>query len=354
MWRSAKPSIGLLRCNLIIWLAAWGLLAEGCALADCRASACFLPRCPAVVAQRWRAGVWFAPRPTNWDNYIRLSRDVHARLSNARLSSGLKLMLPPNSSSCLLYGFQTMWQMYKPIGTWRGSPSKQSHKQTLRHCSDNVISICLQPLKLGTDPATYPELGDQDVSDAAQNCHTVKNIPGIFEIILWARGGRKENRDGARREDRGRTKWRWGRGWCGGNMDGKGKEMSAVGRNICVWRATLKRRDGGRIEVTLKCFFFLKKERNKKQRRRENRCQTEREREEESEKKKDMSVSNRSREEIRWDKWTIGDGTLDGCQRTSRGQLVPHQNTTPAIKHHILYITGRRKPEPTRSPDRFS
>lgn len=32
---------------------------------------------------------------------------------------------------------------------------------------------------------TYPELGNQDVSNAAQNCHTVKNIPGIFKIILW-------------------------------------------------------------------------------------------------------------------------------------------------------------------------
>lgn len=35
-----------------------------------------------------------------------------------------------------------------------------------------------------SDPAAYPELCNQDVSDAAQNCHTVKNIPGIFEIIL--------------------------------------------------------------------------------------------------------------------------------------------------------------------------
>lgn len=31
---------------------------------------------------------------------------------------------------------------------------------------------------------TYPELGNQDVSNAAQNCHTVKNVPGIFKIIL--------------------------------------------------------------------------------------------------------------------------------------------------------------------------
>lgn len=36
-------------------------------------------------------------------------------------------------------------------------------------------------------PFTYPKLRHQDVSNAAQNCHTVKYIPGIFEIILLVR-----------------------------------------------------------------------------------------------------------------------------------------------------------------------
>lgn len=31
---------------------------------------------------------------------------------------------------------------------------------------------------------TYPKLSHQDVSNAAQNCHTVKNIPAVFEIVL--------------------------------------------------------------------------------------------------------------------------------------------------------------------------
>ena len=43
---------------------------------------------------------------------------------------------------------------------------------------DNRIPTCTS-----TD-CTYPKLCDQDVSNAAQNCYTVKNIPGIFEIIL--------------------------------------------------------------------------------------------------------------------------------------------------------------------------
>lgn len=45
---------------------------RSCALDDCRAAPYFLPCC-----QRWLARVW-SPYPTNWDNYIRLSRDVHA------------------------------------------------------------------------------------------------------------------------------------------------------------------------------------------------------------------------------------------------------------------------------------
>lgn len=58
-----------------------------------------------------------------------------------------------------------------------------------------------------SDPATYPNLGNQNVSDAAQNCHTVKNIPGIFEIILWS--GQERQRDEEEREQR-RAKWKKG------------------------------------------------------------------------------------------------------------------------------------------------
>lgn len=45
--------------------------------------------------------------------------------------------------------------------------------------------------------ATYPKLCDQDVSNAAQNCHTVKNIPGIFEIVL-----NKSKKTGSTKEDK--------------------------------------------------------------------------------------------------------------------------------------------------------
>lgn len=42
-----------------------------------------------------------------------------------------------------------------------------------------------QIFQIETKQCTYPKLRHQDVSNAAQNCHTVKNIPGIFEIILF-------------------------------------------------------------------------------------------------------------------------------------------------------------------------
>lgn len=51
-----------------------------------------------------------------------------------------------------------------------------------------------------TDSATYPKLCHKDVSDAAQNCHTVKNIPGIFEIILSV----QEVKKGREKKERGR------------------------------------------------------------------------------------------------------------------------------------------------------
>lgn len=58
-----------------------------------------------------------------------------------------------------------------------------------------------------TDSSTYPKLCHQDVSDAAQNCHTVKNIPGIFEIILSVQKsdegqGEKRAREGENRKGR--------------------------------------------------------------------------------------------------------------------------------------------------------
>lgn len=59
-----------------------------------------------------------------------------------------------------------------------------------RTCSTNIQYTLLILtdffLFLSVNPrhCTYPKLSDKNVSDAAQDCHTVKNIPGIFEIVL--------------------------------------------------------------------------------------------------------------------------------------------------------------------------
>lgn len=206
-----------------------------------------LSRCGSALAS-W--SLVLSPRPTNWDNYIRLSRDVHARLSNARLSGGLKLMLPPNSSSCLLYGFQTVWQMYKPIGTWWGSPSKQSHKQTLKHCSYNVISICLTAYQTWHRSCYLPRARWPGCQWCCPELsHSQKYSRHLWNNSVSKRREEREQRWSTERTEGGRSGDREEDDEtvrCGGNTDGKrGKEMSAIDRKRLHWRATSKQRDEG-------------------------------------------------------------------------------------------------------------
>lgn len=106
---------------------------------------------------------------------------------------------PVEDSKLMLFPPCLIWYMW--LRQWHWSTSKEEEKP---HALSIILKMMLTtkpcwPLKISLDSiwfvfflnisnenkqCTYPKLRHQDVSNAAQNCHTVKYVPGIFEIIL--------------------------------------------------------------------------------------------------------------------------------------------------------------------------
>lgn len=103
----------------------------------------------------------------------------------------------PTSLSSPLSVFQTMRQMCVSIDMCAKVQLILNMFLCLQFClSNRFLEIT------NTRIFTYPKLSHEDVSNASQNCHTVKNIPGIFKIILVF--GKRAETEAKKERDAGR------------------------------------------------------------------------------------------------------------------------------------------------------